>query len=85
VGPEWAFNVFDIRFEFYNDTGLYLIGPKGTIRSSSISVDSVFERARISGRITSRIWKKRILGYDVRLGSQVVFWAAAAHVRPTQI
>jgi serine protease AprX len=81
--PEWAFRILGIRIEFHNDIDLYLVDPTGSVRNSSISVNSVFERARVSGRIRSGTWKIRIRGYDVRLGPQVVYWAAAAHVRPT--
>lgn len=77
--PETAFQFpFIGRFEIHNDIDLYLIDPNGIIRASSISIPSVFERARVSGRVASGTWKLRIRGYNVT-GSQTVYWAA--HVR----
>jgi serine protease AprX len=77
--PEFAFQFPLVgRIEVHNDIDLYLIDPAGVVRASSISIPSVFERARVSGRIASGTWRLRIRGYSVR-GSQTVYWAA--HVR----
>jgi serine protease AprX len=67
------------RSEVHNDIDLYLVDPSGSSRASSISIPSVFERARVSGRVASGTWKLRIRGYSVPGGSQTVYWAA--HVR----
>jgi subtilisin family serine protease len=63
----------------HNDIDLQLIDPGGTTRDSSISIPSVFERARVSGPVTSGTWKLRIRGFRVRTSAQTVYWAA--HVR----
>jgi len=63
----------------HNDIDLSLIDPGGTVRASSISIPSVFERVRIGGRIASGRWTLRIRGYTVPTGIQFVYWAA--HVR----
>jgi hypothetical protein len=59
----------------HNDIDLSLIDPSGVERSSSTSVPSVFERARVAGSVPSGTWKLRIRGYSVT-GSQTVYWAA---------
>ena len=77
--PEAAFRLPLIgRFEVHNDVDLHLIDPGGGTRASSISIPSVFERARVSGAIRTGTWKLRIRGYSVS-GTQTVYWAA--HVR----
>ena len=80
--PEWGFNINHIKIDIHNDVDLGILDPNGDIRAVSVSVSSVFERARVSGPITSGTWKIRIRGYDVH-GSQTVYWAA--HVRPRNI
>jgi serine protease AprX len=78
--PETAFDFPLIgRIEIHNDIDLYLVDPSGTSRALSISIPSVFERARVSGAVTPGTWKLRIRGYNVPGGSQTVYWAA--HVR----
>lgn len=77
--PESAFRFWSMRFEIHNDIDLYLVDPRGVSQASSLSVPSVFERARVSGRVTAGTWKLRIRGYNVPGGSQTVYWAA--HVR----
>ncbi|HET8678756.1 MAG TPA: S8 family serine peptidase [bacterium] len=76
--PEWVARIFGIRLEIHNDIDLYLINPSGSVRASSISIPSVFERARVSGAVTPGTWTLRIRGYRVT-GTQTVYWAA--HVR----
>jgi len=77
--PEWAIRIpFLDRIEIHNDIDLYLIDPAGNIRDSSISIPSVFERVRKSGRVAAGRWKLRIRGYRVS-GAQTVYWAS--HVR----
>lgn len=63
----------------HNDIDLRLVDPGGTSRASSISIDSIFERARVSGAIVNGNWTLRIRGFNVRSSSQRVYWAA--HVR----
>jgi hypothetical protein len=77
--PEWVFN-FPIlgRIEAHSDVDLYLVDPRGASRASSVAVDSVFERARVSGSIARGTWMLHIRGYDVP-GTQTVYWAAALH------
>jgi hypothetical protein len=62
----------------HNDVDVQLIDPFGTVRASSVSINSVFERARHSGAVVTGAWKLRIHGFSVS-GSQTVYWAA--HVR----
>jgi subtilisin family serine protease len=77
--PETALSLPLIgRIETHNDVDLHLIDPSGGTRASSISIPSVFERARVSGAIRTGTWKLRIRGYNVS-GTQTVYWAA--HVR----
>jgi hypothetical protein len=60
--PEWAFQFFFFRFEIHNDVDLHLVDPSGTVRASSVSIPSVFERARVSGQVAEGTWKLRIRG-----------------------
>jgi serine protease AprX len=79
--PEWALQFpFVGRIEVHNDIDLHLVDPAGAIRASSISIPSVFERARVSGSVVPGTWKLRIRGYNVPGGLQTVYWAAA-HIR----
>jgi serine protease AprX len=78
--PESAFqSPMTGRVEVHNDVDLHLVDPSGSVRASSISIPSVFERARVSGRVANGTWKLRIRGYSVPGGTQTVYWAA--HVR----
>jgi serine protease AprX len=63
----------------HNDVDLSLVDPSGTVRASSISIPSVFERARVAGAVAPGVWTLRIRGYQVGTASQTVYWAA--HVR----
>ena len=77
--PEWAFQFPLIgRIEIHNDIDLHLIDPNGVTRASSVSIPSVFERARVSGPVAAGTWRLRIRGFRVS-GIQTVYWAA--HVR----
>ncbi len=64
----------------HNDVDLSLIDPSGVTRASSLSISSVFERARFSGAVASGTWTLRIRGFSVPTGAQTVFWTA--HIRP---
>lgn len=59
----------------HNDIDLELIAPDGTVRDSSWSGVSVFERAGVYSGVYPGTWKLRIKGYSVS-GSQKVFWSA---------
>lgn len=77
--PEGAFSFGPFVFETHNDIDLSLIDPSGVTRDSSLSIPSVYERARVAGSIVNGTWKLRIRGYNVASGPQTVYWAA--HVR----
>ena len=77
--PEGAQQFLFVTLESHNDVDLSLIDPGGTSRASSLSIPSVFERARVSGSVATGQWKVRIRGYNVGSGPQTVYWAAAAH------
>jgi serine protease AprX len=77
--PETAFRIFGITIEVHNDVDLHLIDPGGATRASSISVPSVFERARVTGApLASGTWRLRIRGFNVPGSPQTVYWAAHA-------
>lgn len=77
--PETAFTFGPFVLESHNDIDLSLVDPGGVTRDSSISIPSVYERARVSGAVVNGTWKLRIRGYNVASGPQTVYWAA--HVR----
>jgi serine protease AprX len=77
--PETALQFLFITIESHNDVDLSIIDPSNTVRGSSVSISSVFERARATGAIPSGTWKVRIRGFNVPAGPQTVYWAAAAH------
>jgi len=77
--PEGALQFLFITIESHNDVDLAIIDPNGSVRDSSPSIPSVFERARATGSIPSGTWKVRIRGFNVPAGPQTVYWAAAAH------
>ena len=60
----------------HNDVDLRIISPSGATMDSSISIPSVFERARASGNVVTGVWKLRIKGYSVSGGQQVVYYNA---------
>jgi serine protease AprX len=64
----------------HNDIDLRLIDPAGTVRATSDSGPSVFERARVGGSIASGSWILQIRGYHVPTGSQVVYWTACVRI-----
>lgn len=65
----------------HNDIDLSLIDPSGTVRASSVSVNSVFERARVSGSLASGRWILRIRGFSVPAAPQTVYWTAVQMFR----
>ncbi len=77
--PEYAFQIFGMTIEPHNDIDLSIIDPSSAVRGSSVSVSSVFERARASGSIPLGTWTVQIRGFNVPFAPQTVYWAAAAH------
>jgi hypothetical protein len=77
--PEYAFNFGAFTLEWHNDVDLHLVDPSGVTRDWSLSIPSVYERARVAGSVSTGTWKLRIRGYNVSIGPQTVYWAA--HVR----
>lgn len=59
----------------HNDIDLSLIDPSGNVRASSLSIPSVFERARVAGAVANGTWRIRVRGFSVT-GTQRVYWAA---------
>ncbi len=59
----------------HNDIDAYLVDPWGIVRSSSLSILSVFEKVRYSSGMGAGTWKLRIHGYSVS-SSQEVYYAA---------
>ena len=59
----------------HNDIDLELIAPDGTVRASSWSGVSVFERASVRSGLYPGTWKLRMKGYSVS-GNPTVFWSA---------
>jgi hypothetical protein len=64
----------------HNDVDLSLIDPNGVVVASSISISSVFERARASGSLLPGTWTLRVRGFSVPTAPQAVYFAA--HVKP---
>lgn len=60
----------------HNDVDLSLISPSGVVMDSSISIPSVFERARYeASSLQQGTWKLRIRGYSVPTLAQTVYWS----------
>ncbi len=76
--PEFVFRILWITIDPHNDIDLRLVDPAGTTRAFSISTNSVFERARVSGGIAAGTWKLRISGFNVPAGPQAVYWTMVA-------
>lgn len=64
----------------HNDIDLSIIDPSGTQRAFSVSAPSVFERTRFKGNLAKGTWKIKIRGFNVKTGSQTVYWAV--HRKP---
>jgi hypothetical protein len=63
--------------EGHNDVDLRIISPAGATRASSLSVNSVFERAGVSGSpLAQGTWRLRISGFSVPHTPQRVYWTA---------
>lgn len=76
--PEFAIKILWITLDPHNDIDLHLIDPAGRTRASSISVNSVFERAQVTEGIAQGTWTLRIRGYKVSSGPQTVYWSMAS-------
>jgi serine protease AprX len=59
----------------HNDIDLSIVSPTGAVFDTSLSVNSVFERARAAGGVATGTWKLRIYGYSVS-GRQTVYYGA---------
>ena len=59
----------------HDDIDLRIVSPSGSVMDASVSVNSVFERARAAGETTTGTWKLRIYGYRVS-GRQDVYYNA---------
>jgi hypothetical protein len=59
----------------HNDVDLKIVSPTGVVMNSSLSINSVFERARATGSVSTGTWKLRIHGYSVS-GQQTVYYGA---------
>ncbi len=59
----------------HNDVDVSLVSPSGAVMGSSVSVNSVFERAKAAGAVKTGTWKLRIYGYSVS-GHQTVYYGA---------
>lgn len=76
--PEGGIRIFGFHIDWHSDIDLHLIDPKGNTRASSISIPSVFERARVEGKVAKGTWKVRIRGFRVPMSPATVYWAAHA-------
>jgi hypothetical protein len=65
--------------ESHDDVDVRLIDPSGQQRARSVSVNSIFEFARVTGSLTPGLWTVRIEGYKIKSGPQKVYWTAAWH------
>ena len=77
--PDFVARFFFVTVEVHNDIDIRLIDPAGSTRGSSLSIPSVFERARLAGPVVAGRWTVQIRGYRVNTDTQTVYWAA--HVR----
>ncbi len=59
----------------HDDIDLRIVSPGGTVMDASISINSVFERVRAAGGVTTGTWKLRVYGYNVS-GNQDVYFNA---------
>jgi hypothetical protein len=79
--PEGGIRIFGFQIDWHSDVDLHLIDPSGSTRATSVSIPSVFERARVGGRIANGGWKLRIRGYRVPLLAPTVYWAVIVRTR----
>lgn len=79
--PEHVFRLVGtfpfFSFEGHSDIDLRIISPAGATRDLSVSINSVFERARVTGApLATGTWRLRITGFTVPHPPQKVFWSA---------
>ncbi|MDQ3871978.1 MAG: S8 family serine peptidase [Chloroflexota bacterium] len=74
--PEGGFRILGFEVDVHSDIDLSLIDPGGVTRASSISMNSIFERCRVRGRVAAGTWTLRIHGFRVPLLPPTVYWAA---------
>lgn len=67
---------------FHSDIDLRILDPNGHIRAISLSINSVYERARVTGTIQPGTWIIEIRGFDTWASNRPVYWAA--HVSRTR-
>ena len=67
---------------FHSDIDLRIVDPSGTVRAASLSINSVYERARATGTIQQGTWIIEIRGFDTWASNRTVYWAA--HVSRTR-
>lgn len=79
--PEWVQEFWGLTLDPHNDIDLYLIDPNGNFMSSSLSIPSVFERARAKGSVEPGTWILQIRAYSMDTLSQDVYWAATVRTR----
>lgn len=82
-GPILGNNAFisGLFDNFHSDIDLRVIDPSGVVRDSSLSINSIFERARATGTIQPGTWTIEIRGFDTWASDRPVYWAA--HVSRT--
>ena len=78
--PEYAFQLGFATIDPHNDIDLLLLDSSGSVRDYSVSIPSVFERARVESPAKGP-WTLRIHGYKLASSEQTVYWAMAAHRR----
>ena len=66
---------------FHSDIDLRIVDPSGNLRAVSQSINSIYERARVTGPIQTGSWTIEIRGYDTWASNRPVYWAA--HVSRT--
>ena len=70
----------DATIEPHSDIDLWLLDSGGSLRDYSVSLPSVFERARVESPAEGT-WTLRVHGYKVAASEQTVYWAMAGHRR----
>jgi hypothetical protein len=66
--------------QIHNDVDSSSIDPNGVVVASSVSILSVFERARASGLLIPGTWTLRIRGFSVPTAPHAVYYSA--HISP---
>ena len=53
-----------------------IIDPNGVTRASSLSINSIYERARATGTIQPGQWTIQIRGFRTWASNRTVYWSA---------